>query len=226
MSSLISYIPVVGRWWSGDASQSPASAFDQLETMDIVLFHGRHYWFSYIVEWVTWSEWSHVGVVVRDPTFTDKPLKGLYLWESGVEPTPDAETGKPKWGVQFTPLEDMVAKYDGTVVFRKLTIPNKHEWHSRLSDGLRRAHDMSKSATYDTHMVDLLATEFAPLANRVGQQTSRFFCSALTAFIYSCAGLLPKSTRWDAFSPNSWSSANKTLVLEHGALLGPETPLK
>ena len=36
--------------------------------------------FSYLIKYFSHSDWSHIGIIVKDPEFTDEKLeKGLYL---------------------------------------------------------------------------------------------------------------------------------------------------
>ena len=55
------------------------------DTGDIILFHGAvcgrgncgSHFLSCLIETCTRSSFSHCGVVIKDPTFTPEPLKGL-----------------------------------------------------------------------------------------------------------------------------------------------------
>ncbi len=72
-----------------------------LRTGDILLFdyegdNSFFQLFSYIIGKTTHSKYTHVGVILKDPTFIHPSLKGLYVWESGYEGTPDCEDGKVK----------------------------------------------------------------------------------------------------------------------------------
>mgnify|MGYP003314684960 CR=1 FL=1 len=49
-------------------------------------------------------------MVLRDPTYIDPKLKGLYIWESSEEKNPDPQDGKKKIGVQITPLKELLDK--------------------------------------------------------------------------------------------------------------------
>ena len=63
---------------------------------------------------------NHDPKLANISNFTDKQLKGLYLWESSWEGSPDPQDGKVKLGVQFTPLEEAIRNNNGTVYIRKL----------------------------------------------------------------------------------------------------------
>ncbi len=82
-----------------------------LETGDILLYHGTNYWFSYLIEWFTYSEFSHVSMVLKDPIYLDPKLEGLYILESGAENIPDAVEGKTHFGVQIVDLNEIIEMY-------------------------------------------------------------------------------------------------------------------
>ena len=104
-----------------DHNKSILDNLDQLKTGDILLFNEKSFWFSRLVEYWTGSPWSHVAIVLRDPTYLDPKLTGLYLWESGEEDFPDAEDHQMKFGVQITDLKKVISEYDGKIVVRKLS---------------------------------------------------------------------------------------------------------
>ena len=87
-----------------------------LETGDLLLFTGHTTgflkYFSCLIEYATHSDFSHIAMVLKDPTFIDKSLKGLYVWESSWEGKPDPQDGKIKLGVQITPLHEIINTFD------------------------------------------------------------------------------------------------------------------
>ena len=56
--------------------------YSKLETGDLILFHNTAS-ISCCIECFTCSKYSHIGMVLKDPIYFNKNLKGLYLWESG-----------------------------------------------------------------------------------------------------------------------------------------------
>ena len=85
----------------------------QLDTGDILLFSAQWSWnpinwFARAVEYFTSSPYSHIGIVMRDPVCIDSDLKGLYLWESTYQGTPDPQDGNIKLGVQMTPMKQIM----------------------------------------------------------------------------------------------------------------------
>ena len=60
---------------------------DNLKTGDILLYSAQlswnpMSWFGKLIEYVTKKPYSHVGIVLKDPTWIKPDMKGLYLWES------------------------------------------------------------------------------------------------------------------------------------------------
>ena len=55
--------------------------------------------------------YSHVAMILKDPYFINPALKGLYVWESSFNGTPDPQDNKIKLGVQITPLHELINEY-------------------------------------------------------------------------------------------------------------------
>ena len=53
-------------------------------------------------------------MILKDPDFLDKPLKGYYLWHSDWTGIPDPQDGKRKLGVQITPIGEIFNEYKKT----------------------------------------------------------------------------------------------------------------
>ena len=47
-------------------------------------------------------------MIIKDPKFTEKPLIGLYFWESSDEDFPDVEDGEIKFGVEIVDMEKIL----------------------------------------------------------------------------------------------------------------------
>ena len=87
-----------------------------LKTGDLLLCNymkkgGCISFFTGLIKMFTKSSYSHVGMILKDPSFIHPTLKGLYVWESGWEGTPDPQDDKIKFGVQITPLYEIINKY-------------------------------------------------------------------------------------------------------------------
>ena len=83
---------------------------ENCQTGDLLLYSSKR-WYSYIIEFLGWSKYSHVSMIVRDPIWIDPNLKGLYIFESGVENTNDVIEDRHVYGVQLVKLEDALKNY-------------------------------------------------------------------------------------------------------------------
>ena len=82
-----------------------------LKTGDLLLFNSHSSSFfslSSLIKWGTHSNYTHVAMVLKDPSFIHPCLKGTFVWESSWEGTPDPQDGKVKLGVQITPIKEMI----------------------------------------------------------------------------------------------------------------------
>jgi hypothetical protein len=170
---------------------------DLLEDLDIVLFKGQDYWASYLIEYFTWSNFSHIGIILKSPTYISPELTGIYLLESGAEDFPDAEDHKIKFGVQLSDFNKVFNSYTGRVYYRKCSYKIDKD---ALRDKIKSIHSAVYDKPYDDYLVDLLRTELN-LAVGNCQDNNEFFCSALTAYVYTKLGLLPADTKWSLIMP-------------------------
>lgn len=169
---------------------------DDLNTGDLVLFHGEDCVLSDVVEHFTHSKWSHCGMVVRDPDFTSPALSGIYLWESGSEPTSNPEEDKRTLGVQFTELRQKIESYTGTVGCRQLSpgpIPMRT---------LRNVHEIVHAKPYNVWMMDWVRMVF-PFLSRPQPIDKRYWCSALVGRLWQASGVLPEDTDWSQLTPGA-----------------------
>ena len=78
------------------------------DTGDIILFNSRKYWYSRWIESVLHSKFSHIGIIIKNPSFIDEKLTdGTYLFESSYEGIPDSIDHKKIYGVQLNPLKNV-----------------------------------------------------------------------------------------------------------------------
>lgn len=187
------------------------------DTGDIILFHGTTTGsncftslLSAAIERCTHSQFSHVGIVIKDPTFTPEPLQGLYLLEStGLENVPDVEDKQIKFGVQLRDLKQVISHYDGRVYWRKLDCDRNQGFYKILS----QAHSVVHNRPYDDG-VDYLKALFNWHHGDL-QKENTFFCSALVTFLYVAWEFLPRETPWSIVTPKQLSSEpGKTFTLD------------
>lgn len=191
---------------------------DNLKTGDLILFCGHDTgflkYFSAMIKYGTHSNYSHVGVILKDPKFIHPSLKGVYVWESGYEGTQDPQDGKIKLGVQITPLEQMLKNFKGSVVItRSINCSNKHF----TDEQLKKIHDIVYDKPYDIHPQDwiqaLIGKDSQP------QKTDRFWCSALVGYIYTQCGILKDTTDWSILTPADFSLDGENLNFQDNCSL-------
>ena len=97
------------------------------ETGDILLF-SNHFsiknpttYPAGIIEYMTKSPYSHVGIILKSPTYLNKELTGTYLWESVPDLTKDAEDNNIKLGVKLTPITTILNQTTETIYLVNLS---------------------------------------------------------------------------------------------------------
>lgn len=189
-----------------------------LKTGDILLFNNRNAGFfsvlSSMIKWGTHSNYCHIAMVLKDPSFIHPSLKGTFVWESSWEGKPDPQDGKIKLGVQITPLREIIDSYHAKDIFvRRIKCDN-----SLFSpENLAKVHKIVYDKPYDivptNWLCALVGTDISP------QKTSRFWCSALVGYIYTQCGLLTADTDWSILKPSDFSLAGENLNFCKGVQL-------
>jgi hypothetical protein len=256
--------------------------------------------FGWLIKYGSQSDFSHIAMVVVNPDFTylDKPLKGVYVWQSGTAQIPDAEDGKRKIGVQLTPIVDFITTYKGKIYLRRLRVHTAedciennttmvnidtgsaalvtrnrnvlintfsttfsyiysgfnilkyffyksnqpqpqpqstdiesnqvsldtcihqpyHTGNPFTHEKMKEIHDSVFNKPYDIVVRDWI--EAYCKKDPDPQKISRFWCSALAAYIYTKVGLLDEKTDWSIIRPSFFSSENPEL--NRSILIGAE----
>ena len=199
-----------------------------LKTGDLLLCDDLAYgsWglFSWLIKFVTKSDFSHVGMIVKDPDFTETPLKGTFVWTSGISNVPDPEDKTKKFGVQFIPFDHFIQTYGGKIFLRKIEFEHAEEYYSIFdTNKLKQIHQVVYDKPYDVVITDWIEAFCKKDPNP--QKTSRFFCSALIGYIYTKLNLLDNNTDWSIISPSFFSSENKSFSMHHKSSLTKETQI-
>ena len=187
-----------------------------LETGDLLLCDskgkGFFYFFDSIIKHFTHSNYTHIAMIIKDPSFIHPSLKGLYVWESGWENKPDPQDNKIKLGVQITPYKEFYDSYinnEGSIYLRKILCT--HEKRAQLfnNDKLKTIHQIVYDKPYDIVPKDWIDAYLKKDSNP--QKTNRFWCSALIGYIYSQLGIIDNKIDWSILAPVDFSSTSKTL---------------
>jgi cell wall-associated NlpC family hydrolase len=174
---------------------------DNLKTGDLLLFsesgHGFMHMLSSLIKWCTHSSYTHVAMVLKDPSFIHPSLRGTFVWESSWEGTPDPQDGKIKLGVQITPLAEILRAYKktGRVFLRKIIT----DTNSFAEANLAEIHKTVYDKPYDIVPKDWIEALFQ--VDDKPQKTNRFWCSALVGYIYAKCGILQADTDWSILRP-------------------------
>ena len=212
---------------------------NDLETGDILLFRGTT-WYDYLIEYLGYSPYSHVAMVLNKILYISPFLRDIYTLESGMENVPDAEDKKIKFGVQINKLQDVLAKcQDKSVYVRKLTCNRTPEFFEEL----KNIHTEIHNKPYDVNIIDWLEAKLLVNNNDIKktqeefkdnnvQKTNTFWCSALITYIYTQLGLVElkdktiKEIPWTIIATKEFSKDGNVLLNFINCSLGDELLLK
>lgn len=180
---------------------------DTLKTGDLILFSGDSF-VSSLFEMATHSQWSHIGIIVRDPDFllnkNRSKLDGLFVLQSSSDHYIDEDEKTRKFGVQICDLMTILKDYCGKIVVRKLiTDKSQRDIHSTISTVYQTLYDKPYNWQAKDFMDALMANnhECFPWYDGDPRHTDKIFCSALVAYTYTMLGFLNKDTNWSTFYP-------------------------
>ena len=184
---------------------------NSVETGDILLY-STNIWYSKIIEYFQGSKFSHIGILLKDPVYINKKLKGLYVLESGYETTPDPVDGKYKFGVQIISLDNVIKTYQnsstGIIYYRQLYCIRNQEFKNLIE----KIYNEIQNKPYDINIWDWIK---AYLKIDIGNEhkTNKFWCSALSAFIYNKMNFL-KDVPCTIISPKNFSYYEDNITLK------------
>ena len=177
-----------------------------MQTGDILLFHGEGWWFSRAVEWLTGSRFSHVSMILRNPTYIHPSLTGLFMIESGEEKFPDAVRHRVIKGVQIVDLEKVIENYQGSVYHRALDISAIEE--IRIKKIFAKLWEKIEFCPYDQNPWDFFKVLFdLDIGNNYRENS--YFCSALIASLYERFGFFKEPIPWDLVQPKDFDEGLK-----------------
>ena len=192
----------------------------QIENGDLLLYSTTK-WYSKVIEYFSGSKFSHISILLKDPVHLDPKLKGLYVLESGYESIPDPTDGKYKFGVQISPLDNVIENYQkswmGTLYYRRLDCCRDGNFENSMKQIYKEVYDKP----YDIDIFDWIK---AALKIDVGndKRTSTFWCSALVAYVYKKLDFLD-NVPWTLVSPKEFSYYENDKSLEFiNCILHPE----
>ena len=186
-------------------------SIENLQTGDLLLFTSNNTGFlsylSSLIKWGTHSNYTHIGVVLKDPDYISPELKGVFVWQSGWENKKDPQDEKIKLGVQITPIEELLEDYNktGHVFVRKIVTHNNTFNNIKLNE----IHRVVYRKPYDLIITDWIKAFIQK--NNNPQRTDRFWCSALVGYIYTKCGILREDTDWTILRPCDFALSSENL---------------
>jgi len=178
----------------------------KLSTGDILLFRGGTY-VSWFLEYFGHSKYSHVGMIVKNPSFISPYLEnGLYVLESTTPTVPEVEDGMLKTGVQMHHLDDVLRTFPkGSVYVRHVKCERDEAFYTKFAEIHRDVH----GKPYDMNIYDWACAELNieyPLpVDDAYRKTNTFWCSALASYIYCKLGLIQEHINWSLIAPKEFS---------------------
>jgi hypothetical protein len=204
----------------------PVSKHDVIKktnTGDIILMSGNSL-FSLAIKCFTQSEWSHVGVVIKNITIKGKIREGPYILQAIIsnEGYEDyLENFKKSAGVQLNLLSDVLDKNKGKVCWRKFTKLSKPSY---IPLTLKSTAFIKKACKYPYELnLQELLNVITHANDRAGD--SSYFCSELVAEFYFISDNVAKPRKNHMFSNNVLPSqfdehSNDPFIFENGYGLG------
>tara|TARA_B100001093_G_scaffold466915_1_gene485722 strand:+ start:2452 stop:3099 length:648 start_codon:yes stop_codon:yes gene_type:complete len=190
------------------------------ETGDILLYNSK-YWYSRLIEIGSGSKFSHISIILKDPTFINPNLKGKYILESSYEDIPDSNTGKKVWGVQIIPLQHVIDEYKnsyvGNLYYRKLKTKKNDEFYEKLKSCIIH----TEGDKYDLNPVDWFKAEFQINIGNTRKEDT-FWCSALVGYVYCHLGFIDKNISWSILPPKKFSHYENDTLTYYNCFLCPE----
>jgi len=196
-----------------------------MQTGDLLLFRGEG-WISTLVEYVGCSRYSHVGVLIQNPSFLHPGLAdGWYVLDSSWGCGPDSEDHQVKFGVQLHRLEDIIQLYPyHSMYIRHITAVRDDSFYEKLKE----AHAVVHNKPYDLHVMDWIAAKenmVQPFeVSSLWKFTDRFWCSALVSYIYVKLDWISE-LNWSLVAPREFSSTESTGKVVFTAIISDETLL-
>lgn len=190
------------------------------QTGDILLYNSN-YWYSRLIEWGSGSKFSHISIILRDPTFINEKLTGLYILESSYEDIPDSNTGEKVWGVQIIPLDHVLEEYKksyvGNLYYRRLETEKGEDFYTKLKDCIKH----TEGDKYDLNPLDWFKAEFQINIGNTRKENT-FWCSALVGYVYCHMGFIDKDISWSILPPRKFSHYENDRLTYSNCSLHPE----
>ena len=172
---------------------------------DLLLFHGNDP-ISRCIRVLSQSSISHCALLIRDPIYIHKSLKGLYVMESSRFKNPY------KRDIHLVPFHKIIdrEKQLGNQVYWRSLYDKKRLCNTDLYD----IYNTIKDGKYDLsieHWFKAFQVRKYKIKTSFFDQ-KQFDCSALVGYYYNRLGILSRDQDWTTLSPASFFSKDKNRV--------------
>ncbi len=181
---------------------------NEFKTGDLILFtneyKGAYKFLNCFNNSIIKTEYTHVGMVLKDPTFISPNLKGVYLWHSDLRET-DLEEDQIKFGVKINPLIDECRNRKTKIFVRKIICNNNDIFNQ---EKLQEINNTINEKPYEVIPPEWLGHLFEMDKDK---KPNHSWTSALIGYIYIQIGILDSNTEWGQLKPYDFTLNNKDL---------------
>jgi hypothetical protein len=182
---------------------------ENCDTGDLLLFNSTAF-YSRFIELFSRSKYSHIGYIIKNPTWLHPDLSGIFLFESGAECTKDVLSQHKIFGVQLTPMEEIVKQYRSATYGYIYYVQNKFDRTNDYYENLKNVILKTDTKKYDLNPIDWIKADFD--INIGIRKVDKFFCSALVGYIMEEVGHLDKNIDWTYIAPRRYSKNAKDIL--------------
>lgn len=198
-------------------SQNYTALRGQLKTGDLLLFSGKSF-SSDSIKWVTLCAWSHVGLVLCLPEYSEP-----CLWEATTDTdVPVLDHARARPGVQLVALEQLLDRYCGQIALRRL---HRTRFSAKDLSRLAQLRRRLGRRGYERNTLELMTAAYDGPLGEQRENLSSLFCSELVAESYQALGLVHPHKPSNEYTPADFSAEHESLPWRRGRL-GPEIMLK
>lgn len=182
---------------------------NKLKTGDLILFTNEYKGVRKIFNCFNKSiEYTHVGIVLKDPTFISHNLKGLYIWHADLDENKediDIEDQQIKFGVKINPLIEECLNKNTKIFVRKIICNNNEIFNEKK---LKEINNTINNNPYDVIPPEWLGNMFEIDNENI---LTHFWSSALIGYIYIKCCIIDPNTDWGSLKPSDFSLEGKNL---------------
>lgn len=159
-------------------------------TGDLLLFSGVSLT-SWLIEWISASQYSHLAMVVENPTDPTKPFLLESVDHAGDQP--DVVVKKPCAGVRLMDMRTSLNSYEGNAIALRALCTDGSQV-ARLRDHMnsvtRALFPSLHRKPYEHHWLEFVIARTRWCSSLYKETPEAFYCSELIAHLYAAAGLL------------------------------------